>query len=189
LGEQFFLGSAKQVSYFGVPKDGDSGLKKSVRVLFYKNFSDFAVTLQSTQGDLIHLYRTDGRKTLAQLYADMQKKSTRQEDYLRSDDSFKAPALDFTAKREFPELSGKPITPSGFIIQKALEAVQFKMDEAGTKLVAEAGIAVFRGSMGPRPNPGREFHFTGPYAVFMEEPGKHPYFAAYITDPASLQKK
>ena len=72
--------------------------------------------------------------------------------------------------------------PSGFVINQAIEAVQFKMDEVGVKLVAEA--AMF-GELGIPPHK-RLFYLTGPYAIFIEEPGKQPYFAAYITDPASL---
>ena len=42
--------------------------------------------------------------------------------------------IEFKSEREFPELSNKPIKDSRFLISKAIETVQFKMDEAGVKL-------------------------------------------------------
>jgi len=177
----YFEGTNSDIEYFGVTTEKSSNLKKSVRVLFYNNPSDFAVTLKSKQGDLIHLYRTEDKKTLSELYTEMKKKSNNKNEYLRASDKFKAPILDFNAQREFKELYGVPIIPSGFVINKAIEAIQFKMDEVGVKLVAEA---VMLGELGIPHN--RFFYLTGPYAIFIEEPGKHPYFAAYITDPASL---
>ena len=60
------------------------------------------------------------------------------------------------------------------------------MDEVGAKLVAEAAMATLWSSREIRR--GRNFYFTGPYVIFIEEPGKYPYFAAHITDPASLNE-
>ena len=186
LGSAPFQGSRKQVAYFGITdKDKNSSLRKSVRVLFYNDREDFAVTLQSKQGDLIHLYRTPGNKPLDQVYAEMKQKAARHPDGLSKTDEFKAPKLDFRAKQEFKELYDKQILPSGFTITKALEAIQFKMDETGTKLVAEAAMG--RSKSASIWEPPHYFHFTGPYVIFMEEPGKRPYFAARITDPAALQ--
>ena len=184
LDPNYFEGSNSDIEYFGDTTDKSSKLKKSVRVLFYNNPSDFAVTLKSKQGDLIHLYRIDGNKTLSEFYTEMKQKSNTKKDFLQTADKFKAPILDFNAQREFTELCGVPIMPSGFVINQAIEAVQFKMDEVGAKLVAEAA-ALGTLSM-PKQRRGRLFYLTGPYAIFIEEPGKQPYFAAYITDPASL---
>ena len=63
------------------------------------------------------------------------------------------------------------------------------MDEKGTKMVAEAGMmAMGATAAGPgQVRQPRYFYFTGPYAIFLQEDGKAPYFAAYITDPASIQ--
>ncbi|MBO7605264.1 MAG: hypothetical protein J6S61_02190, partial [Elusimicrobiaceae bacterium] len=82
------------------------------------------------------------------------------------------------------EICGDPIE-----ITKAIERIEFKMDEVDAKVVAEALIMTQDLVAAPdswEPTP-RYFYFTGPYAIFMQEPGKHPYFAAYIKDPASIQ--
>ena len=188
LAADSFEGADGDVEYFGVTNHRSSVLKESVRVLFYNGENDFALTLESKEGDLIRLYKTAEDKTLARLYADMKKKSGKEGDHLQAGDEFKAPKLDFNAQREFEELYNKPMIPSGFEIAKAIEAVQFKMDETGAKLVAEAGMMVAKRAA-VMAEPGRRFHFTGPYVMFLEEPGKHPYFAARITDPGALQRK
>ncbi len=189
LQQDLFKGSSSYVNYFGVITSGSSKLKESVNVLFYKDYDNFAVTLKSKQGDLIHLYRTDDNKTLAEFYSEMKQKSNTEKDYLHEEDKFKAPALDFNIQHEFDELNNKKIMPSGFIIEKAIEAIKFKGNKLGEPIAREAKTSSTWGNH-PHIQPKfiRNFYFTGPYAIFMEEPGKQPYFAAYITDPAPLQK-
>ena len=188
LGYGSFKGSENEVDYFGVTKSVAPKVKESVKVLFY-NYEDFAVALQTKTGDIIYLYNTNSDKTLAQLYTEMKLKANENKD--KNDslgllDEFKAPKLDFAAKREFEELYGKEILPSRIKILGATESVQFKIDEIGARVVAEAGVyAVALGGAIPQ---GRYFYFTGPYVLFIEEPGKQPYFAAYISDVAALQQ-
>ena len=182
LDDDYFEGINSPIKYFGITTDNYSKSKDTIQVLFYNNSNDFAVTLQSKQGDLIHLYRTNNKKTLAEFYSEMKQKSNAKKDYLRAEDKFKAPVLDFNAQREFKELYNKKIMPSEFKIDRAIEAIQFKMDEVGVKLIAQSIISVGRRAA----LASRDFYFTGPYIIFMEEPGKQPYFAAYITDPSAL---
>ena len=191
-----FEGSETLVKYFGVEDEAfGRNVKGTVGVLFYNNDKDFAVTLHSKQGDLIHLYKVNTDKTLAEIYAEMKQKTKNNFDRMQSIDKFKAPKIDFNKTQEFKELYYKPmVTPKetcdvSIMINKAIERVEFKMDETGAKVVAEALIMLGKGSAGPgswEPKP-RYFYFTGPYAIFMEEPGKAPYFAAYITDPSDIQ--
>ena len=197
LQEDKFDGSEKLVKYFGIEEEPyGRNVKETVRVLFYNDDKDFAVTLRSKQGDLIHLYRVNTDKNLAEIYAEMMQKTKRNShDYLQNIDRFKAPKINFNKVKEFKELYGKPMVTSKEIcgdpieITKAIERIEFKMDEVDAKVVAEALIMTQDLVAAPdswEPTP-RYFYFTGPYAIFMQEPGKHPYFAAYIKDPASIQ--
>lgn len=184
LGLGSFQGSTEEVRYFGITKGMAPSVRQSVRVLFYNNNNDFAITLQSKQGDLIHLYKTAEKKPLSLLYTEMKQKAAKGDGgYLRGDDQFKAPKLNFSHQQSYPELEGKLMIPSNFVINKALQSIEFKMDEVGAKLVAEAAIGVTRGI-----SFGRNFYFTGAYAIFLEEAGRKPYFAAYISDAAFLQQ-
>jgi ankyrin repeat protein len=191
-GKDFFIGSKKKVSYFGTNED------PSIEVQFYHNKHDFAVTLNTKQGDRVHLYRTDERGTLAELYAKFQQKAkayTGNRDFTDMD-SFKAPKLDFKSMREFTELYRRrieaPKQRTDIEIKQALETLEFEMDEVGAKVKSEAvimggytGIPDFEQEF-EKP---RYFYVTGPYAMFIEESGKQPYLAMYITDAEKLQTK
>ena len=192
LNEGRFKGSKTPVKYFGI-LEGGKDIKATIKVLFYDTDENFAVTLKSKQGDLIHLYRVDTKKTLAEIYAEMKQKTVAgSKDYIKSDEKFKAPKLDFNKTQEFKELYNKPIKSYNgdsnyWEIVKAMERIQFKMDEVGAKVVAEAGMMALEKMINTSPVVHRNFLFTGPYAIFLEEPGKTPYFAAYIKDPSDIQ--
>ena len=187
-----FNGSEGKVKYFGTDENSGSALRRTIRVLYYNNQNDCALSLRSEQGDVIYLYRTNEDKKLSELYKDMVAKSDmyRGNKSFASIDKFKAPVIDFKTDREFPELYNKIIKNTSFFISKAIESVQFKMDEVGVKLKSEAGIMLEKSvspiSLTERP---RYFYFNGKYAIFLIEEGKSkPYFALKISDAEKLQK-
>lgn len=191
LSEDIFHGSEGKVEYFGIENDAEYKQRRSVNVLFYNNRNDFAVQLKSKQGDLIYLYRTNDDKTLDNYYLDMKRKEKDFNGwkYLEDEDKFKAPLLDFKTKREFDELCGKQIKNSDFMISKAIETLQFKMDEAGVKLKSEAAIGICKSCLPTiKPIP-RYFYFNDKYVIFISEEGKSPYFGMKITDAEKLQNK
>ena len=187
-----FKGSEGLVKYFGIDKNSSEALRHTVHVLYYNNPNDFALTLRSKQGDTIYLYRTDDNKSLSGLYADMTAKTElyRGSRRLSKEDEFKAPNIEFKSEREFPELYNKPIKNSGFIISKAVETVQFKMDEAGVELKSEAAMMVEKAmAVNPYSTQPRYFYFNSRYAIFIQEEGKtKPYFAMKIEDAKKLQE-
>lgn len=187
-----FRGSERDVSYFGTNYE-----HPAIRVQFYNNEDDFAVTLTTKQGDLVHLYRTNAQGTLAQLYAKFSQEAQAYagERAYTYEDVFKAPKLDFKSRTEFLQLYDKPIklpNPEEYaFIEKALETIEFEMNEVGAKVESEAAMEVDE-ELGEPDSileewPGRRFLVTGPYALFLEEPGKQPYLAMHITDAAKLQ--
>ncbi len=187
-----FKGSEGLVKYFGIDKNSSEALRHTVHVLYYNNPNDFALTLRSKQGDIIYLYRTDDNKPLSGLYTDMTAKteSYRGSRRLSKEDEFKAPNIEFKSEREFPELYNKPIKNSGFIISKAVETVQFKMDEAGVELKSEAAMMQEKAMVANIHNTKpRYFYFNSRYIIFIQEEGKtKPYFAMKIEDAKKLQK-
>lgn len=184
-----FKGSDGKVKYFGIDENSKSDLKRTVDVLFYNGSGDFAVALHSNQGDTVFLYRTDDKKTLDKLYSDMMDKSEKYQGkkYLANRDEFKAPNIDFKKEREFKELCNKPIKDSHFMISKAIETVQFKMDEVGVKLKSEAGIMVLATCCPGVMETPRYFYFNNRYIIFLQEKDK-PYFAMKVEDAKALQK-
>ena len=184
-----FKGSQGKVKYFGINDDSNRSLRSTVNVLFYNGKNDYAISLKSKQGDTVFLYGTDDEKTFDVLYKNMQSKA---KTYTGShnfgkDDEFKAPLIELKAEREFPELCNKPIKYSDYMISKAIETVQFKMNETGVKLKSEAGMMVeLTCAPGYRPEP-RYFYFNDRYIIFLQEKSK-PYFALKVEDAKSLQK-
>jgi hypothetical protein len=83
-------------------------------------------------------------------------------------------------------LCNKPIKNSDFIISKAIETVQFKMDETGVKLKSEAGIMVGCTCCPTFREEPRYFYFDKRYVIFLQEKSK-PYFAMKIEDAKALQ--
>ena len=184
-----FHGSQGKVKYFGINRDSSSALRYTVRVLFYNNLNDFAIVLKSKQGDNVYLYRTNDNKTFDKLYADMMNKADKYMG-IRSfgkKDEFKAPVLEFKAERDFTELCNKPIKNSDYVIMKALETVQFKMNETGVKLKSEAGMMVGLTCIPSFREEPRYFYFNDRYIIFLQEKGS-PYFALKVEDAKELQK-
>ncbi|MBR6127140.1 hypothetical protein IKQ21_05595 [bacterium] len=190
LADGYFNGSEGEVKYFGLNRDSSSQVRSSIRVLFYNNSDDYAITLKSKQGDIVYLYRTNDDKTLDEYYTDVKTKSTnfKGKKFLTPKDDFKAPMIDFKAERQFPELCNKLIKNTDYILSQAIETIQFKMNEAGVKLKSEAIIVMKATScLGPVEEP-RYFYFNDKYVVFIEEEGKKPYYAMKITDVKRLQQ-
>ena len=184
-----FKGSDEPVKYFGVDRNTKYDVRNSVGVMFYNNSSDYAVSLESKQGDIVYLYRTNDDKTLSEYYRDMNDKSAEYKGSIRlkERDRFKAPVIDFKAETSFPELCNKPIKNSDFIISQAIETIKFKMDETGVKLKSEAAIVVGCTALPMPVEEPRYFYFNDKYVIFIKEKNKEPYFAMKVADAKKLQ--
>lgn len=189
LADAEFTGSHGKVKYFGISDESPNQLRYTVRVLFYNNKDDFALALKSKQGDNVFLYRTNDDKTLEKLYNDMQKKT---DSFMGirtfgKKDQFKAPVIDFKKEKDFTELCNKRIKNSDYMISKAIETVQFKMNRTGVKLKSEAAMIV---ALTCAPNfreDPRYFYFDNKYVIFMQEGNSKPYFGLKVEDAKALQ--
>ena len=186
-----FKGSEEDVKYFGIKDDSFFGLRQSLDVLFYDNPKNFAVALKTKQNDIVYIYRNNDNKTLDVLYKDMLSKAAKykEDKTLTKYDEFKVPVMDYKADIEFKEFYDKVIKGTDSTIYKAIETIEFKMNETGVKLKSEAviGGSVW-GELRETP-PARYFNADGPFVMFIEESGKKPYFAMKVTDAAKLQKQ
>lgn len=183
-----FTGSKGKVKYFGLEKNAPEDVRETIQVLFHHNNHDFAIAIRTKQNDKVYLYRTNDKKTLDELYLDMLKKYRTSTSYPRftKADELKIPDIDFKAERSFDELCHKTIKKSDLVIDKAIETVEFKMDNEGVKLKSEAGIATMKAMIEPE-FPPRKFYFNDNYVIFLQEKNK-PYFAMRVSDAKKLQK-
>ena len=183
-----FNDSEGNVEYFGILKSSKTRARDIVNVLFYNDINDFAVSLKTKQNDVVYFYRTNDDKTFSDYYADMNKKakaSATNREFTKRDE-LKIPNLDFKTETLFGELCNKAIKNSDLVIAKAIETVEFKMDNVGVKLKSEAGIEMMRASLEP-PQKSRYFYLTGQYVIFLQDKDK-PYFALKVADAKALQK-
>ena len=174
------------VTYFGIDKKSSDRLYKNVRVLFYNNPWDYAVALNSDKDEVI-LYRTNSRKNFADLYAVLNKKAQKYDGTKEfvAGDQLKIPYMSIKQDVSYDSLCGKLIENTDKLyIDKALQTVQFNMNNTGVKLKSEAVMNIMTMSLPLTVNAeGRNFFFNKTFVLFMKEKDKQmPYFALRVND-------
>lgn len=193
LGKSKFGMDKKQVDYFGVKKTSGSDLYDGVRVLFYNNPFDYAVSITS-KNDEVLLYRTNSNKKYNELYKTLEKKSSKfrgNKAFVRGD-VLKVPYMSIKQEVSYDELCGKEILNTDRLyIDKALQTVDFNMNNKGVKLKSEAIMNIMKMSLAPQVNDkGRNFFFNDTFVLFMREKGKSaPYFALRVKSMADFEYK
>ena len=105
-------------------------------------------------------------------------------------DELKVPNIGLYKEQSFDELCNREIKGTNMMLDKALETVEFKMDNEGVKLKSEAIIATKMSAMLPEKNlKPRKFYFDDTFVIFLQEQGKDkPYFAMRVNDAAAINK-
>ncbi|MBQ8167997.1 hypothetical protein IJZ97_01085, partial [bacterium] len=96
----------------------------------------------------------------------------------------KVPYLDFRTKHYYKEIENKTIKGTEFTIGKAMQTVDFKMDNKGVKLKSEAAL-IMKMSLRPTPKEARKFYFNDTFVLYLIEKDK-PYFALRVADVEGL---
>ena len=109
-------------------------------------------------------------------------------------DEFKAPYLNFNEKREYTELANKEFKTADPVydtaeIEKAIQTIQFSLDENGGEVKSEAAIDMkVRVTSLIDVNEPRYFYVDDTFAIFLREKGKSkPYFAGKVEDITKFQ--
>ena len=192
LKQEKFGKNKEKVQYFGIDKNSDKILDKTVHVMFYNSSKDFAVVIYTQTDDVLYLYRTNDDKTFDKLYSDMFMKRAKYDgttDFTEKD-LLKVPNIALYKEQSFDELCNRPIKGTNMQLDKALETVDFKMDNEGVKLKSEAIIATKMSALLPAKKvKPRKFYFDNTFVMFLQEQGKDkPYFAMRVTDVAAINK-
>lgn len=182
----------EKVQYFGINKDSDKILDKTVHVMFYNSSKDFAIVIYTQTDDVLYLYRTNDDKTFDKLYSDMFIKRAAYDGDTKftEKDLLKVPNIGIYKEQSFDELCNRKIKGTNIQLDKALETVDFKMDNEGVKLKSEALIATEMSAlMPPKKIKTRKFYFDDTFVIFLQESGKDkPYFAMRVNDVAAINK-
>ena len=183
------------VKYFGVKESSSLDMKKQVDVLYYDDASSFGIKLKTKNGDDVLLMKnlSGTYKTFEEAYQDLNKKEKEfnGSTSLESKDTVSVPNIDFKTLKEYNEFVGKTFLSSKdeeIEITKAVQTIDFSLDNKGGKLKSEAMITTKTNSI-LIDEEIRNFSFDQDFYIFLKEDDKNkPYFALKVTDISDFQE-
>ena len=187
------FGEYDDVEYFGINSNSNELLRNQVQVLYYNSKEDFAIKLLTKQNDEVIIARGNKGNTFNEIYNDIKNKQANYQGSteLLENDKLRIPKIDFNIKKEFEELEDKEFeTAEGQImfIEKALQTIEFELDEKGGRIESEAGMMVNKMAVLPEESEPREFVVDDTFTIFLQEQGKEMlYFCANIDDITKFQ--
>lgn len=189
-----FANKYKDIKYFGINENSDSELYSQIDVLYYNDYNDYAVILNTKEGEQVILARGLEGNTFASLYNNL---SSKTKDYsgnkkFTEKDTLKVPNIKIKEKKEFTELYNKDFLDTenkSYRITKALQTIQLDMDKSGGKIKSEAAVIATENAIAvAEPVERRSFNFDDKFTMFLKEKGKNlPYFAANIENITLFQ--
>jgi len=186
------------IEYFGVDEKSDKKLGEQIDVLYYNSENDFAVILNTKQGDEVIFVKAPKGDDFREIYDNMIEEGDNYKGNTGffTTDEIKIPKIKLNEKKEYEELAGKPFATNDplhpvAIIVKAIQTIQFELNAKGGEIKSEAAIDMVKATGMleelPEPEP-RYFYVDDTFAIFLREKGKDmPYFAGIITDITKFQ--
>lgn len=187
------FGKYKNVKYFGINSSTDKAVRNQVEVLYYNSSSDFAIKLKTKQNDEVIISRGNTETNFGDVFKSITEKSSKYNGSttFNETDKLKIPNIKFNLKEEITEVENKLFTFSNgreYCIEKALQTIEFELDEKGGKIKSEAGISLQEAAIKPTEKP-RDFLVDDTFTIFLKEEGRDlPYFAAQISDISQVQE-
>ena len=176
-----FGNSISKYKYFGIDTKSDSKLKDMVSVLFYNDNNDYAIQIDTNEGEKLVFYRTDINSSFDEAYSRVNKESREYTGSrkLNKYDEVKIPFLSLSGMVKYNELLGKTIVGTkGLYIKEAIQQVEFNLNESGGNLKSEAGIATVYLSANIY---GKKYYFNDNFILFMIEQDKEtPYMCLNV---------
>ncbi len=189
-----FNNSKKDYEFFGIIDKSDSKLDKNVTVLFYNNEKDYAVKLNTTDNDIVYLYRSESNDSFKKMYDKMlknQEKFTGDRKF-QDVDTIKVPNLNIDKKRKYTELCNKIIkaTMPEKYFSDAIETIKLELNNKGGKVKSEAAIMMKTCALEPFvEHKPRHFDFDKTFVMFLVDKGKSdPYLAIRVKNLDELNK-
>lgn len=187
------FGKYKNVKYFGIDSNTKKDVREQVEVLYYNSSSDFAIKLKTKQNDEVIISRGNTETNFGDVFKSITEKSSKYNGSttFNETDKLKIPNIKFNLKEEITEVENRPFTFSNgqeYCIDKALQTIQFELDEKGGKIKSEAGMSLKATAIMPTEKP-RDFLVDDTFTIFLKEEGRDlPYFAAQISDISQVQE-
>lgn len=186
------FGDNENVKCFGIDNSTKEQVREQVKILYYNSKKDFAIKLITKTEDEVIIAKGINGNSFMEIYEKINRNS---ENYkgsktLLENENVKIPNLDFKIEKNIEEIEGKPFLFSDgreYQIDKALQTIQFSLDEKGGKIKSEAGMMIKEAAI-QQPEEKREFIVDSAFCIFLKENDKDlPYFAGKISDITKFQ--
>jgi len=184
-----FGDSVEKVKYFGLEAFSMDECFEQIEVLFYNSSEDFAIKIETVEGEEVILYRTSNVDNFEDTYTHMTQQAeeyTGRREMIREKDELTVPFVKVNAEINYDELCNKIIkgTEQAFIKQ-AVQVVDFELNNYGGNITSEAFIDIYMCISDEEP---RYFNFTDDFVLYLkEETSEKPYFALFVNDTEVLQ--
>jgi hypothetical protein len=175
----------RKVPWFGfTPEQKDTGpLREQVRVHHYGAKDDFVIELLSkSTGDQLILAKLPATpKTPGDASRSILKRLRAKAPQADGADLLAVPNTVVEESAEFTQLEGRRVAGTSQILRKALQTIDFRMDEKGVKLKSEAALSF--GCSAQMPVVPRLMVLDPPFALIMKRKGApQPYFVAWFAN-------
>ena len=129
LGNKSFNRSKAKYKFFGFENDARK-YKNHVTPIYYRNKNEYAISMNTTSGDRVILYRTSSNKNVEDLYYNLTKYA-RKPMKLGDNDKLYIPNININEQIEYNQLCNKKIKNSKIVISKAIDDIQFVLNNKG----------------------------------------------------------
>lgn len=161
---------------FGITSNSNNELDNNIKVLYYKDYNNYAVKLLTTSLDEIILVKGLEGNNFLEIYENLNLDNLEE---FREEDTISISKFDFKVLDNFSLLENRKffIDSESHQIDKTLQVINFKFDNKGGKVKSEAGMSVSKMAY----LNSRHFDFCDDFVLFIKEKDKSlPYLAIKV---------
>lgn len=180
----------------------DIEIRKQIRIIYYKNDSDFAlsITPKDTVNEILIYKPHTIAKSLIDNYNELIKKKSetvsKDESWKREfgyDDIFEIPILSFNLESQVEGLVGSQLLSDLYdtlVIESAMQRTALIFDEKGAEVESEAKIVAKAVDFVPNKPKPKELLFDKPYLlVFKKKSKTNPYLMIWVNNSELMKEK
>lgn len=174
----------RKVSWFGFrPEHADAGpLRRQVRVHHYAAANDFVIELLTTDADerLLLARLPERPATAAELARTVGGRWHAEAPTAGDADLVAVPVIQANEAARFAALEGTRVKGSHQVLRKAMQTIEFKLDETGVKLRSEGAVSF---GCSAKPQINRVMVLRPPFAaLLMRKDAPQPYFVGWFAN-------
>ena len=181
MGSMTFNNSEPRIKCFGVDSSNNPIASKNVEVLFYNSEDDFAIKLNTKEGEEVILYKTTGEnKSFEENYKEIKKQQINYsgKNTFEENDILRIPFIKVNDEINYDELCGREIKNSNYYIKQALQTIDFELNNVGGSVKSEALIDATQKAWTEK---SRKMIFDSDFILYLKEENKEqPYFALKV---------